>query len=135
MREALTGLLKSATPSSHRKLAYCTVWRRSATKLTILDVLLTAESAEISTKLNVFCSEVRKKTLVRRFCVDRPQTETLGAKQMRMQSSFSQISSRTEIRMLEMLVSNETLNHFFVHFPASFAFETCFFELYGFELG
>ena len=37
--------------------------------------------------------------------------------------------------MLEMLVSNETLNHFFVHLPFSIAFETRFFELYGFELG
>ena len=33
------------------------------------------------------------------------------------------------------MVSNETLNHFFVHLPFSFAFETRFFELYGFELG
>ena len=33
------------------------------------------------------------------------------------------------------MVSYETSNHFFVHLPFLFRFETCFFELYGFQLG
>ena len=33
------------------------------------------------------------------------------------------------------MMSYETSNHFFVHLPFLFRFVTCFFELYGFQLG
>ena len=51
------------------------------------------------------------------------------------ETTISLISIWTEIRVLEIIVSVGTLNHFFVRLPASLALETFFFELYGFELG
>ena len=57
--EALTGNLESALRPSQR-VHWRTTWRSSATKFTLLVVLFTPDSVEISTKLKVFCPEVRK---------------------------------------------------------------------------
>ena len=64
--EALTGMLESALRPSHRN--WRTAWRRSAPKFTLLDVLFSTDSAEVSTKLKVFLSRSEKTFCVTFLC-------------------------------------------------------------------
>ena len=61
--------------------------------------------------------------------------ETVRAKQTCTHPTFNRFSGGTHLRILEIMVTHATSNHFFDHFPASLAFETIFFLFYGFELG